>query len=314
MRCESRGIGVDTTAFNCGDGEAEGRRAQGLEGLGRCCHRDRLVRDQASASAPPSSSATTPRRRRARSSRWSPRRQGGQGAEGRRGRRDRAQPDAVLRRVRRPGRRRRRDHRGRVARCSASTTRRRSSATSSCTRQGARRAASRPATRSSWRSITRAAPRSAPTTPRPIFCTRRCARCSARTSRRRARWSRPIGCASISRITKPMRADELARGRRPRQRDRPAECAGRDAADGARRGHASPAPWRCSARSTATRCASYRWVRWGQTRGSAPWQGKQSLVGRAVRRHARAPHGRHRPRQGRRRNRPPRPACAASRR
>ena len=35
---------------------------------------------------------------------------------------------------------------------------------------------------------------------RRISCTRRCARCSAITSRRRARWSRPTGCASISPI------------------------------------------------------------------------------------------------------------------
>ena len=47
-------------------------------------------------------------------------------------------------------------------------------------------------------SIMRAARRSAPTTRRPISCTRRCAWCWAITSRRRARWSRPIGCASTS--------------------------------------------------------------------------------------------------------------------
>ena len=35
---------------------------------------------------------------------------------------------------------------------------------------------------------------------RPTSCTRRCARCSATTWRRRARWWRPTGCASISRI------------------------------------------------------------------------------------------------------------------
>ena len=35
---------------------------------------------------------------------------------------------------------------------------------------------------------------------RRICCTRRCARCSAITWRRRARWSRPTGCASTSRI------------------------------------------------------------------------------------------------------------------
>ena len=50
------------------------------------------------------------------------------------------------------------------------------------------------------KSITRAAAPSATTIPPRICCTRRCARCSAITSRRRARWSRPTGCASTSRI------------------------------------------------------------------------------------------------------------------
>ena len=54
--------------------------------------------------------------------------------------------------------------------------------------------------RSRSRSITPAAAPSARTIPRRICCTRRCARCWAITSRRRARWSRPTGCASTSRI------------------------------------------------------------------------------------------------------------------
>ena len=59
--------------------------------------------------------------------------------------------------------------------------------------QGRRPAAARGRSR-------RAAPPFAPTIPPPICCTRRCARCSAITSRRRARWWRPTGCASTSRI------------------------------------------------------------------------------------------------------------------
>ena len=59
--------------------------------------------------------------------------------------------------------------------------------------QGRRRAVARGRSR-------RAAARSAPTIPPRICCTRRCARCSAITSRRRARWWRPTGCASTSRI------------------------------------------------------------------------------------------------------------------
>ncbi len=53
-----------------------------------------------------------------------------------------------------------------------------------------------------WRSmsITPAAAPSARTIRRRICCTRRCARCSAITSRRRARWWRPTGCGSTSRI------------------------------------------------------------------------------------------------------------------
>ena len=75
-------------------------------------------------------------------------------------------------------------------------------------------------------------------------------------------------------------------------------CAGRDAPDGASRTPCRAAPWRCSARSTATRCASSPWA-WA-TSGA---KGQQGLVGRAVRRHARAAHRRHRPRQDRRRER-----------
>ena len=66
----------------------------------------------ATRSAPPSSSATTPRRRKARCWRSSRRRAGGRG-RGRAERRHRLQPDAVLRRIRRPGRRHRADHRRR---------------------------------------------------------------------------------------------------------------------------------------------------------------------------------------------------------
>ena len=86
-------------------------------------------------------------------------------------------------------------------RCSASPTRRRRPAACSCiwarSRAGALKVGRR---RSISRSITRAARRRAPTTRRRTSCTRRCARCSASTWRRRARSSRPIGCASTSRI------------------------------------------------------------------------------------------------------------------
>ena len=162
--------------------------------------------------------------------------------------------------------------------------------------QGRARAASRSATPLAARGRSRAPrARSAPTIRRRICCTRRCARCSAITWRRRARWSRPTGCASTSRTPSRSRAEELARGRGHRQRHRAAERAGDDAADGARRRASPPAPARCSARNTATRCASWRWAS-----GSRQHAG---LVGRAVRRHACQAHRRHRPDHGRRRER-----------
>ena len=52
------------------------------------------------------------------------------------------------------------------------------------------------------RSTTSAASGSAPTTRRRTCCTTRSSTCSAITSRRRARWSRPIGCASTSRTSR----------------------------------------------------------------------------------------------------------------
>ena len=55
-----------------------------------------------------------------------------------------------------------------------------------------------------------------------------------RTWRRRARWSRPTGCASTSRITKPMSAEEIAAVEAMANAYRAAELARRDAADGAR--------------------------------------------------------------------------------
>jgi len=63
-----------------------------------------------------------------------------------------------------------------------------------------RRAASRSAIRCCSKSTTSAAPPSGRTIPPPICCTRRCAMCSAITWRRRARWWRPTGFASTSRI------------------------------------------------------------------------------------------------------------------
>ncbi len=114
-------------------------------------------------------------------------------------RRRRAQPDAVLRRIRRPGRRYRRDDGDgvRFTRHRYAKTCRRRLRPYRHGRGGHAKARHRAGARGRSRA---AAARSAEIIRRRICCTRRCARCSAITSRRRARWSRPTGCASISRI------------------------------------------------------------------------------------------------------------------
>ena len=117
---------------------------------------------------------------------------------------------------------------------------------------------------------------------------RRCARCSATMSRRRARWSRPTGCASTS----PTEADVAGgagRGRGHRQPRRAAERPVDTRLMGARRRERDRAPARCSARNTATRSASSPWAMARRRRAG------RALFGRALRRHACAPHRRYRP-------------------
>ncbi len=126
-----RGIGVDTDAFNAAMEQQKAKARALLGGLRRGRDRDRLVSDAREGSARPSSSATRPRRAEGVVTALVKRRQGGRRAEGRRDRRGRRQPDAVLRRVRRPGRRHRRDD-GRRRALRASPTRRRRPATCSC--------------------------------------------------------------------------------------------------------------------------------------------------------------------------------------
>ena len=84
----------------------------------------------------------------------------------------------------------------------ASPTRRRSSAICSSHDVDGRRRRVSTSARALELQVDHRAPRarSAPTIRRPICCTRRCASCSATMSRRRARWSRPTGCASTSPI------------------------------------------------------------------------------------------------------------------
>ena len=114
-------------------------------------------------------------------------------------RRRHPQPDAVLRRVRRPGRRHRHDARRRRALSRHRHAEEGGRPVRAFRHGGGGHAQDRRGARARGRS--RAAQRHPRrTTRRPISCTRRCARCSATTWRRRARWSRPTGCASTSRI------------------------------------------------------------------------------------------------------------------
>ena len=94
-----------------------------------------------------------------------------------------------------------------------------------------------PALPSSSRSIMRAARGCAPTIRPRISCTRRCAKCWAPMSRRRARWSRPTGCASTSRIPSRSRPTSSTRSRRCANEIVVQNSAGDDAADGGRRCH-----------------------------------------------------------------------------
>ena len=137
------------------------------------------------------------RERRRRGHRAGEGRQGCRQPEDRRDRRDRAEPDAVLRGVRRPGRRHRRaDRRGRqVPRHRHAEEGRRS--LRACRHGGAGHAEGRHRAAARSRSCA-ARRRSARITRRRICCTRRCARCSAITSPSAARWWRRIVCASTS--------------------------------------------------------------------------------------------------------------------
>ncbi len=122
------------------------------------------------------------------------------------------QPDAVLRRVWRPGRRCRRNHRVRLSRRShrhAQEARR----PHRPRRHDRRGCGELQGWRSSLRSIMTPARRRAPTIRRPISCMRRCAWCLAIMWRRKDRWSHPTGCASTSPTPSRSRARNSKRSR-----------------------------------------------------------------------------------------------------
>ena len=235
------------------------RSAPRLGGLGRSGDRGGLVRvarTRRRDRIPRLRDRDRRGRRSARSSRTAPR--SGALGPGERGSLD-PQPDAVLRRGRRPGRRYRRNRRARLSRAKSPTPAR-SSATSSSMMSRSSRARPGPEWRSSLKSIMPPARRPAPTIRRPTSCTKRCAWCSATMWRRRARWSRPSACASTSPIRNRSRGPNWKRlktspiawcWRTPRSR--------RGLWGSTTRGRSERGL--CSARNTATRCASSAWAR-----------------------------------------------------
>ncbi len=197
----ARGISVDLAGF---DDAMERQREKARASPGRAPARPRPKPSGLRCtrrSAPPNSSATRPKAPKASSPRWSRTARTSTEAEKRRERRGGDEPDAVLRRVAAA-------RSATPARCAASGARDRRHRHAE---EGRRRLRASGQGRGGRRSkvgdplllevdhARRVAP-SAPTIPPRICCTRRCARCSAITWRRRARWSRPTGCASTSRI------------------------------------------------------------------------------------------------------------------
>ncbi len=103
-----------------------------------------------------------------------------------------------------------------------------------CRRARQRRVARRRCGRSTSRSASAAPPSRSIIRPR-ICCTRRCARCSASTWSKKARWSRPIACASIFRTPRRCNAGGITAGRGTRQCRHPPQRAGGNPRHGAGR-------------------------------------------------------------------------------
>ena len=111
----ARGIGVDLAVFNDAMERQRAKARASWSGSGEAAHRNRVVRP-ARESGRHRIPRLRDRERRGRGGRAGARRQGSRRAQKRRERRGGDEPDAVLRRERRPGRRHRRDAaRGRAA-------------------------------------------------------------------------------------------------------------------------------------------------------------------------------------------------------
>ena len=233
-RAARRAASASISRLQRRDGAAAGQKARASwAGSGDAAADDGLVSAPREGSAPPNSSATRPRR--AEGVVTALVRDGKEVAELKAGESGAVvrQPDAVLWRVRRPGRRHRHDARA-TACASRSPTPRRKPATCSCITARSSRARSRSAMRCA-RSRSRAA-LGDPPQPLGDASAARGAAPGARRSRRAEGLAGRAGPAALRLLASEAddgRGDRAGRGHR--QRHRAAEFAGDDAADGARR-------------------------------------------------------------------------------
>ena len=187
--------------LRAGDGAAARRGAGELARLGRAGRGAHLVR-AARAGRRDRVFGLRARYRRGAGARPDRRRPAGRPGRARQRGHGGHQPDAVLWRIRRPDRRYRRD----PARPGARAGDRHAKEAGRPYRPH-RQARGRPArgraTRSSFRSMPSAAAGSGARIRQPTCCTQHCAAISATMSPRKARWWRPIACASTSAIPSP---------------------------------------------------------------------------------------------------------------
>ena len=222
----------------------------------------------------------------------------GRADRGRRRSRGDPRPHAVLRRKRRPGRRHRRAREQARARFAVRDTQKFAGQFHGHVGALASRRRSSAATVSARRSTPRAAPRPCSTIPPPTCCTPRCASVLGDARHAEGLAGRARSPALRLLALPAAHRQRTGRDRAPRQRRDPPQSRGRSAPHG----HAGSARLR---RDGAVR----REVRRARARAA---DGR--LLDRAVRRHARRPHRRHRPVQDRRPKAASPPACAASRR